>query len=76
MPARLPADHPGGAKIDTPCAALSSPSAVASEREDYLLEAIALATRINQRLAERSPAQAQALVVESREPPPAVGPAA
>jgi len=62
--------------IDPQLAALSSPSVVASEHDDYLVEAIALATRINQRLAERTPTQAQALVADDLEPPPAVGPAA
>jgi hypothetical protein len=62
--------------IDPQPAALSPPSAVASERDDYLLEAIALAKRINQRLAERALSQAQGLVADDLMPPPAVGPAA
>jgi hypothetical protein len=62
--------------IDPQFAALSSPSNVASERDDYLVEAIALATRINQRLAGRTPSQPQPLVADPLAPPPAVGPAA
>jgi hypothetical protein len=62
--------------IDPQLAALSSRDVMASERDDYLIEAIALATRVNQRLAERTPAQAQALVADTLAPPPAVGPAA
>jgi hypothetical protein len=62
--------------IDPQPATLSSPSAVADEGDDYLREAIALATRINQRLAERTPSQAQPLVADPLALPPAVGPAA
>jgi hypothetical protein len=62
--------------IDPQFAALSSPSAVAAQHDDYLIEAVALAARINQRLAERTPSQPQGLVADGLGPPPAVGPAA
>jgi hypothetical protein len=55
------------------CSTLPAPMSL---HDEYLAEAVALACRVNQRLAERTSLVAQDLVEHASAPPPLVGPAA